>query len=222
MNKRCVIVMHRVFDRSGVAKMKPDYGRTTITVPFELKKRMKKVRGQVNWSAVACEAFENKLEELGPVEEITSVEEAIKRMKAIGENGPAAEADKSGTEAGKHWAMNFAQPGQLKRIEAFKSSMSADEWEESMCSRGAAKELAIQIDPRAGRNLGATPEDDGPRRHRSRRRGGRGPGGHGPGGWYGPREVWRSILDCRPEHPAFFFGFAEGALEIWDQMKDQF
>ena len=50
--------------------MKPDYGRTTITVPFELKKRMKKMRGQVNWSAVACEAFENKLEELGPVEEI--------------------------------------------------------------------------------------------------------------------------------------------------------
>ena len=37
----------------------------------------------------------------------------------------------------------------------------------------------------------------------------------------GPREVWRSILDSRPEHPGFFLAFATGALEVWDQLKDQ-
>lgn len=36
------------------------------------------------------------------------------------------------------------------------------------------------------------------------------------------KEVWRSILDRRPDHPAFFLGFATAALEVWDQLKDQF
>ena len=47
---------------------KRNFCRTTITVPGELKKRMKRAGSKVNWSAVACEAFETKLAEIGPIE----------------------------------------------------------------------------------------------------------------------------------------------------------
>ncbi|MFK7766662.1 MAG: hypothetical protein AB8B55_05530 [Mariniblastus sp.] len=217
--------------------MKPDYGRTTITVPFELKKRMKKLRGQVNWSAVACEAFELKLEELGPVEEIETIEDALKRMKTLNEHASPV-PDETGKSAGKHWAMNHAMPEELKRIEDYKSSMDERQWQDLMCSREGARELAILIDPRAGMQFppqedhlqgpGAHgPDSPSPNRKRSRRRGpggrqGQGGGGRKRHGFYGPMEVWRSILDSRPEHPSFFLGFAEGALEVWDKLKDQF
>ena len=39
----------------------PDYARTTITVPLKLKRRMKALGNEVNWSAVACAAFEAKV-----------------------------------------------------------------------------------------------------------------------------------------------------------------
>ena len=189
--------------------MKPDYGRTTITVPFELKKRMKKVRGQVNWSAVACEAFEAKLEELGPVEEITSIEDAAKRMKAIDERESRQGFDENGKSAGIQWAMNYARPNQLRRIEEFKASMAVELWEDLMCSREGAIELAKLIEPRA--------QEPGPSNQRTRRRG---PRGHSRG--HRPLEVWRSILENRPDHPRFFLGFAEGTLEVWDQLKGEF
>ena len=40
------------------------HARTTISVPSELKARMDAVDESVNWSAVACQAFELKLAEI--------------------------------------------------------------------------------------------------------------------------------------------------------------
>ncbi|MHC4179286.1 MAG: hypothetical protein ACYSWU_17370 [Planctomycetota bacterium] len=37
---------------------------TSISVPPDLKRRMDKVKEPVNWSAVACQAFEQKLAEI--------------------------------------------------------------------------------------------------------------------------------------------------------------
>lgn len=217
--------------------MRKDYGRTTITVPFDLKARMKKARAMVNWSAVACEAFERKLEELGPIEEITSVEDALKRMKSVQDlpsKSDLVEPNETGREAGKHWAMNFAKPDQLKRIEGFRAAHPNDEWNELMTSREGWMKLANCIDDPSRPMLGrrgqpgihedTTFEDIRPGRHRRRRRFEPGPGGPMPGGPKPNREkeIWRSILDRRPDHPGFFLGFAEGALEVWDQLKDQF
>ena len=38
--------------------------RTTISIPKELKEQMAACNGDVNWSAVACEAFRAKLVDL--------------------------------------------------------------------------------------------------------------------------------------------------------------
>jgi len=203
--------------------MNPDYRRTTITVPNRLKERMKQAGAHVNWSAVACDAFEAKLEELGPMEEITSIDGALERMKSIKDQVSSAnEPHSDGTEAGKHWAMNHATPIQLERIEGLRNEMSNDQWNDLMTSRDGFKELAkcIEPDPRPGRGHRPPPKRRRPGREGPPKLRGRGMemDHHGPG-W--EREIWRSILDRRPESPEFFLGFADGALEIWKQIKDQ-
>ena len=46
-----------------MGKKQPKTVRTTISMPRELKQRMDKVPDEVNWSALACQAFREKLAE---------------------------------------------------------------------------------------------------------------------------------------------------------------
>ena len=52
-----------------MGKKKPGYTRTTISVPADLKGRMNKVKEDVNWSALACQAFQGKLAEIAAKKE---------------------------------------------------------------------------------------------------------------------------------------------------------
>jgi hypothetical protein len=213
--------------------MKREYGRTTITVPARLQEEMRNTRTRVNWSAIACQAFEKKLEELGTVQDITSVQGAIERMKSLNEQEPTLidRERQSGKSAGIDWAMNDAHPSQIQRIEDFRHTVPDDEWSELMISGDGWRQLAKCIEPRSrqprGRGsraieIGPIHEGDwddiGPGFFRHRR----GSAGHEP--VPGPcREtaVWRSILNRRPDHQEFFLGFAEGVLEVWKQVKDK-
>ena len=259
--------------------MKPEYARTTITVPWQLKKKMKQAGGRVNWSAIACEAFEEKLEELGPVQEITSIEDAVERMRSIAteKSETFEEGLQEGKDTGRHWALNIALPEQLKRIEKLKQNIDEKDnvqWDEFLLKPHARVQLAIQIGlgqefgQEFGQGFGEEfPRGRGPRggHHRRRRRGprGHGHGGGGEGGrgrsrkrmpggscdegrdgelgserpadneggpdrerlrmerQYEARMIWRSILHQRPSHPSFFAGFAQAALEVWDELKDK-
>src|SRR6476620_2159268 len=87
--------------------------RTTISVPFNLKRQMDRVAA--NWSAVASEAFARHLERHGRVEAPMSEEEAIQRLRQLKEAG-AREADPA-LETGRHWAMTAAHPAELERLE---------------------------------------------------------------------------------------------------------
>jgi hypothetical protein len=40
------------------------YSRTTITIPTHIKERMERFKDKVNWSALASQAFEKKLDEI--------------------------------------------------------------------------------------------------------------------------------------------------------------
>ena len=55
--------------------------RTTISVPLELKKRMDKVKEDVNWSALACRAFEQKLAEVASKKENKTMNDVITRLR---------------------------------------------------------------------------------------------------------------------------------------------
>src|SRR4051812_13093986 len=56
--------------------------RTNISVPQELKARMEAVAEPVNWSSVACEAFESKLAEITARRGARDMREAIERLRA--------------------------------------------------------------------------------------------------------------------------------------------
>ena len=192
-----------------------DFARTTITVPMELKKRMKRARALANWSSVACEAFEQKLEELGPIEEISTVE-------AANDNSDSNSAE-AGFEAGQKWAMNEASPQQLSRLEKFKADVGYS-WDDHLKTPDGMRGLTECVKPH---DEGADEdfENRGGPSNRRVRRGGPGRGGRrhrrGPGHrWHG-RKIWRSILEARPEDRNFFPAFANGALDVWKQVKDK-
>src|SRR5262245_55222501 len=111
------------------------YVRTTITVPHDLKRRMLRV-GTVNWSAVACQAFEatlsNRMKQQGErtMTDLPEREGAIERLRRLKNLPPASESPRdfeSGFRCGRRWAMVTATPQELGRLEAF-SKEASQQW----------------------------------------------------------------------------------------------
>ena len=164
---------------------KKSFSRTTITVPCDLKKRMKRAGSALNWSAIACEAFEAKLEEVGPFEEITSIDGAIERLKATTEPEPAAEVvhSDSGASAGRHWALNLASVEQLSSMEEFQDEVADENWAELLSSREGWFELTRRIATEEAMEAAMEDESEHGHGHRRHHRG----GGLGQGGRQGGR-----------------------------------
>ncbi len=64
----------------------PHFTRMTVSLPVALKRRMERVKGRTNWSAVASRAFEDELENLDPttvdIEELEREHEDLRRRVA--------------------------------------------------------------------------------------------------------------------------------------------
>jgi hypothetical protein len=101
------------------------HARTTISVPSELKARMDAVDESVNWSAVACQAFELKLAEITKRKGAQNMEQAIQRLKASKRKFEDKRYEE-GFELGKTWAMNQAEAEELQRLVNFKSACERD------------------------------------------------------------------------------------------------
>jgi hypothetical protein len=153
---------------------------------------MKSVGDYVNWSSVACKAFENKLEGLIQQEEVESLDQVVERLRKLNAEREESDSLKRGVEIGKRWAMNRATPAQLDAIESFRSEVSDAEWREMFENRRGLRELADRLSG-----------------HKSEERRG------------GARRFWGEILEERPGGTDFFAGFAEGALEVWKSVKDR-
>src|SRR6266446_8123193 len=89
--------------------------RTTISVPAQLKVRMEQVRESVNWSAIACQAFENKLAEIAARKENKSMNDVVERLKAS-LRSDQGKSFNEGYEAGTNWAENTATAAELARL----------------------------------------------------------------------------------------------------------
>jgi hypothetical protein len=89
--------------------------RTNISLPRDLKARMDAVKEPVNWSAIACTAFERKLAEINARKEDATMVDVITRLQAAeGEDRDVARQE--GRRAGERWARKLARPKQLRRL----------------------------------------------------------------------------------------------------------
>jgi hypothetical protein len=172
--------------------------RTTISVPRQLKARMEAVAEPVNWSALACRAFEAKLAEIAAKKEQKSMDDIITRLRASKwrvEN----EQYQQGDAAGRDWVKDLAEADELRRLERWKAEMG-QYWagcftgDDQNCAYSAAEQVVFTV----------WPEHDGDRAV--------------------VRDFWEQALGddtSAADDPQFVKGFVEGALALWDEVKDQ-
>lgn len=172
--------------------------RLNISVPQNLKKRMDKVRDPVNWSALACEAFERKLGEIASRKETKKMTDVIQRLRASRMKGDS-ESKRLGREAGQYWAKDRAEAHELERLKRF-------------CERGEIEYggvldwLAVgnsAFPPGEVLFYAIFPEHDKDRDY--------------------SLEFWEKYSDGEDVavDASFVAGFAEGAVAIWEQVESE-
>ena len=168
--------------------------RTTISVRRDLKRRMDKVKEPVNWSGLASEAFERKLAEIESKKENPIMSDVIERLRTS-KRQAESEDYQHGWNLGQEWAEKYASAPELIRLEKWSSEpiYAVDE----MCNAFTADELlAFSIHPEDQTRSGAKVF------------------------WecaIGPDELSQEKLSL----PEFLRGFVEGAIDVWDKVKNQ-
>lgn len=173
--------------------------RTSISVPHDLKGRMDEVE-HVNWSAIACKAFEQKLAEIASQKEKKTMTDVVQRLKGLKIKSEDA-AFKDGFQTGQQWAKEKADPDQLAKLDECRSTDFLEDFifkENDGDAFGPNEYLA--------RLLSDEPE---PTRSSC-------------------VAFWEEILgdpagkDMKKRfNVSWLRGFAEGALQVWDEVKDQ-
>jgi len=164
--------------------------KMTIYVPDDLKSRMDQAEG-VNWSPLACRAFEAKLSEIITKRGAKDMKDVIARLRASKESSDSADRQISRT-IGRSWGMMQATAAQLGALE--KVNDENYEWD-------------TILEPPASAYSGAealyfilSPEDDGDRD--------------------ASRDFWSGYFG-RPITFDNLMGFIEGALAVWEEVKDE-
>jgi len=170
--------------------------RTTISVPNELKARMDACEEAINWSSVACQAFEAKLAEITKRRGARNMKEVAMRLRASKRKSESGQYNE-GFEAGKTWAMNRAEADELERLADLRDG-NITNWDVLFDQYGGnafgvAERMAFVI-------LG---DDDEPGRAEARD--------------FCDGAIGEPIEKLSP---GFVRGFVEGALEIWDEVAE--
>jgi len=210
-SEQCVLSFQRGLAVSESQKA----ARFNITIPPGLKARIEAAPPE-NWSAVAARAFEQRLLELESKKEVEGRRDLIARLKAADELDHNEDYE-AGRAAGERWAQQEARPRQLRNIPQLRNlRRSMDESSASLPPgfAGVAQDAALGVGP--------------------------GVGWHVYFGMLGRRAVtnwaevkaifaeaeafWRGVLgddNHRIESAFFGQGFVDGALAVWDAVKDQ-
>jgi hypothetical protein len=172
--------------------------RMTITIPVSVKEHMDQVKEQVNWSAVAAEAFQRKVVEIRTRRTKAMTKAAIiSRLKAAGEADP--KGFEAGRAFGRKWGEEKAPPRYLRNLarnpeEAFEWKVDPDPAPyEGGPYRTISYTLARVItDESGGENAQA---------------------------------FWAETVGADGYELAdkedFARGFVAGALEVWEEVKDE-
>lgn len=176
---------------------KSGFTRTTISLPADLKKRMDKIADDVNWSAIAARAFESVLAEHAARKERKNMSDVIQRLRASKQQFDD-ESYKDGFYVGQGWAKDIAEVRELQNLARVRRSIRDEDWTfetDDNSAYGAWEWLYFQIFPEHDRDRD---EAD---------------------------VFWAGVLededDPRRFDAGFLRGFADGALDIWTQVKNQ-
>ena len=171
--------------------------RMNVSVPRGLKERMDAAAESVNWSAVAARAFEGRLLELQSQKKGMKMEEVIARLTAAAEL-ENNEFYQAGRQAGEAWARGKATPRQLRRLEELLQNEEYHgeaSWVLETYTNGLNHGISVGL-----------AEDLNPRQDIE------------------TSEFWEAVLGDdaeRIEDLDFARGFVEGALDIWQSVKDK-
>ena len=173
--------------------------RTTISVPLELKARMDKVDEPVNWSAVACRAFEAKLAEIIQRRGTKNMSDVVTRLRTS-KNRLSGKRYDQGFADGKTWAAETAEAEQLERL-ATVQVKSGNDWGRLFDSGegnayGACERLFFMVNP-----------DDKGDRHAA-------------------AAFWEVVAGddhktLAQDSDGYVRGFSDGALAVWGEVEDQ-
>ena len=168
--------------------------RMTITVPQDVKEQMDQVNENVNWSAVAAEAFRRKVVEVRTRRTKTMTKaNLIERLRAAGRADPYG--FEAGHAHGRKWAEEKALPRYLRAL-----------------AEGVEDAFAFDCDPEdpqqtpfrnIGYKLARRIRDDGT-------------------DWEG---FWKDAIGAGGtsliQKEEFAQGFVAGAVEVWEEVKDE-
>ncbi|HEY2252797.1 MAG TPA: hypothetical protein VGH74_17110 [Planctomycetaceae bacterium] len=175
--------------------------RRMISVSPELNARMSKA-ADVNWSAVACRAFEQKLGELAAQKKEKNMEDVIARLKAS-KNECDSEMFNAGKVEGQEWAKRAASVTELRRLDRLNDRLmnanDGNDWD-AFLDHDTESDAFSSADRLAFEIVGE-PHDRA-----------------------SSKEFWNVATGedqykGRPADGEFLWGFVTGALEIWDAVQ---
>lgn len=152
-----------------------------VSLTKELRKRMDSVKGQVNWSEVARNAFESKLAEIERTKGTNVDQELIDRLRKSKEEAEN-EDYQTGWNDGQVWAKDYADFRDLQRVERFCESNDNDySWVHIYY---VISDVDNRVDARE------------------------------------PLEFWEQHTGIMEPSDGMVKGFIEGALEVWQKVKE--
>lgn len=191
-----------------------DSVRRSVMIPLDLFKRMANV-SVVNWSEVACQAFELKLTELAKLADTAHVVEmpqsqdsatvpastpnladVIERLRAS-KQSLNRKGYIEGLKAGQDWAVAHATAAELQALERFRKHHRDRDWETFFEFNNTLHTYAEAL------VMGFLPD---------------------LADVAAARRFWDLAVGQKREedldNPIFIKGFAEGALQVWSSVKD--
>ena len=176
--------------------------RTTVSIPRDLKRRMDKVAEDVNWSALACQAFQEKLAEIAARKEEKTMDDVVERLRAS-KRKMDSEEYQHGYENGRAWANDTAEAAELERLESLEEGLKNQPvygWEfffDSQAHPNSAYSTAEDL------YFALQPNDQEDRDRDA------------------AKDFWESAAGDSELSDSYVRGFAEGALQVWRQVKPQ-
>ena len=175
--------------------MTPKAVKMNITVPEDLRDEMNQA-SNVNWSAVACEAFRKKLTAL---ELESNMSDLIGRLRAE-KSQCRDEAYDDGHRWGSEWANEMASYPELKRLTKKCEELryyTPENWEDIFTENAENPDPAMLLCEWIG--------------------------GEDCNNWRSARSFWEDVGLEDPEEMenAWFKGFAEGAIEVFMKVRDE-